>query len=179
MVSSPSSSAETRLHADLVEHLTSTGWAVVEPRFEEPLLTAGLLASHGPDAYLITVKHSQDARKDRLVALIAQAILEGRRGAHLIGPDVKPLAVVAAPRIPEASIRELERFAATYAPDAAVGVFDQRGLWWFSDAPLLPLNARPTRRREAAAAPPAPPANLFSDLNQWMLKLLQIGRAHV
>ena len=64
------------------------------------------------------------------------------------------------------------RFLAEVAPDAAAGIIDREGLLRFVGPGLERLNAapsRPTRRRKLA---PPDSAYLFSDLNQWMIKVL-------
>ena len=57
-------------------------------------------------------------------------------------------------------------------PDAAVGIFDREGFRHFVGPGLEKLNAaspRPVRRQKL---PTPGSAYLFSDLNQWMLKVL-------
>jgi hypothetical protein len=63
-------------------------------------------------------------------------------------------------------------FLAEVAPDASVGIFDLEGFRRFVGPGLEKLTAAPTRsaRRQKLRVPDS--ANLFSDLNQWMLKVL-------
>jgi hypothetical protein len=60
-----------------------------------------------------------------------------------------------------------------YAADLAVGVFDFEGLRLFRGPGLEDLDAEPSAQPSASRAVSAPASrNLFSDLNQWMLKVL-------
>ena len=120
-------------------------------------------------SYTVELKMAAEGRGDRLVALWAQVWLQASRAANAKRP---PLAVVAAPKIGARAAEQVLRFAAEYVPAAAVGVIDFSGLRLFRGPHLEGLNAdqppvrgrRPAVRRE--------PTNLFSDLNQWMLKVL-------
>lgn len=155
----------------LAQQFALGGWSVSQ----QPA-SAGhrvdLLVSLGPLAYAVELKSAPEGRKDRLVPLLAQALLQAQSGARQLGPAVKPLAVIAAPRVSDVVLRELQRFAQEYVPDAAIGVLDQQGLLWFSDEALKSLNASRSVRQPLLGGERAIGAHLFSDLNQWMLKLL-------
>lgn len=133
---------------------------------------ADLSVRRGDLVYAVELKTTADGRGDRIVPLWSQAYLEAQRHA---GVGARPLAVVAAPRISDRAAAQLLEFAARNAPDAPVGVLDLQGLRRFRGSALEGLNAE---AQGAAAwpsevAPPAmKPENLFSDLNQWMLKVL-------
>jgi hypothetical protein len=118
--------------------------------------------------YAVGLKVASEGRSDRLVPLLAQAVLETRREA---GAKARPLAVVAAPRIPQRAARQVLRFAAEFAADAAVGVIDFEGFRAFRGPKLEALNADAAVRRTAPRSA-ATSGQLFSDLNQWMLKVL-------
>jgi hypothetical protein len=64
------------------------------------------------------------------------------------------------------------RFAVEHAPGAAAGVIDFTGLRRFRGELLDGLDAAGSRRRRAAAPATREQTNIFSDLNQWMLKVL-------
>jgi len=120
-------------------------------------------------AYAVRVKAAVEGRGDRLVPLLAQAVLESRRAA---GRNGVPLAVVAAPRVAPRTAEQVIRFAEEYAPNAAVGVIGFDGFAMFRGPNLEELNslARPLPpglQRSVRAS-----GGLFSDLNQWMLKVL-------
>ncbi|HVY93601.1 MAG TPA: hypothetical protein VHA14_12655 [Bryobacteraceae bacterium] len=120
--------------------------------------------------YLIELKALSEGRGDRLIPLLSQAILQARMNAQEREGTI-PVAVVAAPRIPPTVADQIREFAARYAPDAGVGVIDEEGLRSFTGLGLEHLDAKPTHtRREVARTSRLP--DLFSDLNQWMLKIL-------
>jgi hypothetical protein len=103
------------------------------------------------------------------VPLLAQAVLQAARRA---GRDAAPLAVVAAPRIAPRAAEQVLDFAREYAPRVSVGVVDLEGFRAFRGPRLEPLNARPPERPAGVAPPRREAGHLFSDLNQWMLKVL-------
>jgi len=83
-----------------------------------------------------------------------------------------PLAVVAAPKISLSAAEQVMEFAKDYAPDAAVGVIDFAGLRMFRGPHLEGLNAEAPSQPSMAPRSRREPGHLFSDLNQWMLKVL-------
>jgi hypothetical protein len=82
------------------------------------------------------------------------------------------LAVVAAPKIAPRVAEQILRFAKEYAPDAAAGVVDFEGLQLFRGPHLDGLSSEipPAVARPLSGS--REQLNLFSDLNQWMLKVL-------
>jgi hypothetical protein len=126
----------------------------------------------GSRQYVVEVKSAAEGRRDRLIPLLAQAILQAREFAQRSGENVAPLAVVAAKRIPAAVAEQIERFARDYAAGTAIGIVDAEGLRLFRGPGLESLNAKPPKGRLALAVNVQPLPDLFSDLNQWMLKVL-------
>jgi hypothetical protein len=118
---------------------------------------------------MVEIKAAPEGRSDRLVPLWAQASLQAARAA---GERHAPLAIVAAPRIASTVADHILKFAAEYAPNAAAGVVDFEGLRRFQGPHLESLNAAPARPAPSALLPPPARQALFSDLNQWMLKVL-------
>ena len=84
----------------------------------------------------------------------------------------KPLAVVAAPKINQHTADQVLKFAEHYAPDTAAGVIDFEGLRMFRGSHLEALNAEAPRSSIKGSKSPRVSGHLFSDLNQWMLKVL-------
>jgi hypothetical protein len=64
------------------------------------------------------------------------------------------------------------QFAAEHAPEAAAGVVDFAGLRAFRGDRLDDLNREGVPKPAAARAVAGDSANIFSDLNQWLLKVL-------
>lgn len=126
-----------------------------------------LVVRRGLAAYAVEVKAAPEGRGDRLVPLWAQAWLQASKGAP---SGCSPLAVVAAPKINRRAAERVLQFAADYAPSAAAGVIDFEGLRLFRGENLQELDASPKADRHRHEHTIR--VNLFSDLNQWMLKVL-------
>lgn len=155
----------------LADLFRQSGWRVkAAPRLGHK--EADLLVSQRDFRYVVELKVAPESRRDRLVPLLAQAILQARSIAHASPQPAAPLAVIAAPRVSPSIVRSLQVFLAENAPEAAVGVFDREGFRLFIGPGLEGLNApAPSRIRRQQHAPPES-SYLFSDLNQWMLKVL-------
>jgi len=103
------------------------------------------------------------------VPLFAQAVLQATRRA---GRKAVPLAVVAAPRISSRAAEQVMAFAERYASHAAAGVIDFEGFARFRGPHLQEMNA-PGRDLPTSTHTSLPDSGqFFSDLNQWMLKVL-------
>jgi hypothetical protein len=152
------------------------GWHVVrEPKLQNR--HADLLVSRGGKHYIVEVKAAAEGRRDRLIPLLAQAILQAQAAASEYQPHAAPLAIVAANRIPQQIWEESCRFAAEYSPNVAIGLVDLEGFRAFSEPDLEALNAhRAEAPRQVSAAALQRSAQLFSDLNQWMIKILLAPR---
>jgi hypothetical protein len=119
--------------------------------------------------YAVEVKAAPEGRSDRLVPLFAQAVLQA---AHAATGRSAPLAVVAAPRISRRAAEQVMAFAQRYAPDAAAGVIDFEGFAIFRGPHLEELNAEGKEFPASVRQSVRDSGALFSDLNQWMLKVL-------
>jgi len=133
---------------------------------------AALVVQAARNRYIVEVKAAPEGRRDRLIPLLSQAILEAQASARRFRSPVAPLAVVASSRVPESVAEHLQRFAEQNAPGVAVGVIDSCGFRSFAGAGLEPLNAPPARHPSKHIISLQRLPNLFSDLNQWMLKIL-------
>lgn len=157
--------------AVLADLFRNSGWkAKRDPSIGDKV--ADLLISRGNLRYIVELKVSSEGRRDRLVPLLSQAILQARAFAQTSPQPAAPLAVVAAPVIAPSAANGLMNFVAEVAPDVAAGVIDREGLRLFVGPGLEKLNAHPPSRarRQQHVLPES--AYLFSDLNQWMLKVL-------
>jgi len=151
----------------LATALRRAGWKVDrQPRREQ----------HGPSlrvrrrgfTYAVAVKAGAEGRPDRLVPLFAQAVLEASRHAG----GATPMAVVAAPKVAPRTADQILRFAREFAPGVGAGVMDFRGLRAFRGTHLDGLTSEPSGDGATGAAQRRESGQLFSDLNQWMLKVL-------
>lgn len=144
------------------------GWTV-EPRSNEPgePPEADLVIERPGFRYVVEVKTAPEGRPDRILPLWSQACLQVSRWAG----GERPMAVVVAPRVPESTAESLLEFAAEYAPHIGAGILDHRGLRRFRGEGLEGLNADPLPG-ESPRKFTARTGDLFSDLNQWLLKVL-------
>ena len=146
------------------------GWRVDAMRHDGvPARGGDLVVRKKRVAYLVEVKTAAEARGDRLLPLWSQGWLQAVRGA---GSKYRPLAVVAAPRMPPRMAQQVLDFAAEHAPGGAAGVIDFEGLQRFQGEMLEELNCLPNPVAPRQRAVAHEPADLFSDLNQWLLKVL-------
>jgi hypothetical protein len=122
--------------------------------------------------HVIVLKVASEGRRDRLIPLLSQAILEASAVARRLPKPAVPVAVVAAGRIPVSVAEHLKQFAERHAPDAGIGIIDGEGFRSFAGPGLEGLDAKPSRRVARQVHSPQRPPDLFSDLNQWMLKIL-------
>ena len=149
----------------LAEMFKKAGWSVLLPGRDSGW---DLLARRKGIEYAVEIKSASEGRADRLVPLFAQAVLQSARAA---GHNAAPLAVVAAPRVPARVAEQVMEFGQKYAPDAAAGVIDFEGLALFRGPQLDEMNSSLIESRVTARHPPDS-GQLFSDLNQWLLKVL-------
>ena len=147
------------------------GWRVKkEPKLADK--EVDLVVSRGSHRYIIELKAASEGRPDRLVPLLSQAILQVRAYAQAFPESAAPLAVVAAPVISPSAANSLVSFLSQFAPDVAIGILDREGFRHFVGPGLEKLNAAPPHRAHRQKLPQPESAYLFSDLSQWMLKVL-------
>jgi hypothetical protein len=173
-ISSPRSS-QPRSERDYLDLLAALlrqhGWKVekehsaVDKRFD-------LAIARRDQRYIVELKAASEGRPDRLVPLLSQAILEVRAFAQASSESAAPLAVIAAPSISVGAAKSLVGFVSEFAPDVAVGILDREGFRQFVGRGLENLNAAPPRVAQRKKLPQPDSAYLFSDLSQWMLKVL-------
>ena len=146
------------------------GWDVKRsPHSERDRFRPELVVRRQGIAYAVEVKAGPEGRSDRLVPLLAQAVLQSARAA---GREAEPLAVVAAPRISPRAAEQVIKFAEEYVPDAAAGVIDFEGLRMFRGPHLEEMNARAKDLPVSVRRSVRDSGHFFSDLKQWMLKVL-------
>ena len=125
----------------------------------------------GKQRLLLEVRHALESRRPILKALLADAILSGRAKA---GHGERVLALVIAPAISKATAGALDAYAAEVAPGQPFGYADERGYVRLRGGELDQVKREAT---EVGEGPPAAarPRDLFSDVNQWLLKVLLAG----
>jgi hypothetical protein len=135
-------------------------------------MVADLIIDAGRKKYVIELKVCSEGRRDRLISYLSQAILQAQAVARRLPEPAVPVAVVAAPRIPASVAERLKQFAERHAPDVGIGVIDAEGFRAFVGPGLAGLDAKPSPPVARHIGSPQHLPDLFSDLNQWMLKIL-------
>jgi hypothetical protein len=160
------SEREREAEQQLVAAFEQAGWTF--RRQDSGDRGADLFVRRRGVTYAIELKAAAEGRGDRLIPLFAQAVLQSK----LVTPkNAAALVVVAAPRIGRRAAAQVIEFARQYAPNVAAGVVDFAGLRLFHGPHLEGLNAEPAIRT-LRSSPQRDSGHLFSDLNQWMLKVL-------
>lgn len=150
---------------DLVRAAFVAGdWEIVEERSGP-----GLLLSKGALRYAAQIKAIPRGSSVPIEDAWSRVCLEARSAAE---GDARALAIIVAPKASRAAVDRLAEFAERHAPDVAVGVIDHSGLRWFRGRGLDDLAHEPNERPGARSPQPLVQKNLFSDLNQWLLKVL-------
>jgi hypothetical protein len=165
---SPAAERGQRAVGLLADIFEQAGWRVErQPKHQRSELDMIVRDSKGV-VYAVEVKAAVEGRVDRLLPLFSQAVLQSLHGADRAAA---PLAVVAAPKISQGAAEQILKFAEHYAPNTAAGVIDFEGLRLFRGLHLETLNAAAPKSSIAAKSRRVS-GHLFSDLNQWMLKVL-------
>jgi hypothetical protein len=152
----------------VIEILERGGWKLIRERGHGPL-RPDIVAQKGKQRLVIEVKAAREGRRDRVIPLLAQAILQAQAQARALPGSPRPVAILVVADPSPALFGAVEAFARDYAQDVGVGIVAPGGARRFFDPALDHLNhlAAPPR-----AVPREPVPHLFSDLNQWMLKVL-------
>ena len=131
----------------------------------------GMVANTSPSSGLcLQVKYVRSASIDEVLGMLAVGVLELQRstGNRLFVP------LLVFERLGEKTKRAARLFMSTYAPDCGWGLIDQSGAAQVV-VPALNLNVDRPRQVVAPSWPRQRPTRLFSDLNQWMLKVLLLA----
>lgn len=160
-----------RQSIDLVKKaFDDAGWQAIEHRhMSVSSRRSDLFVSLGSYRYAVDIKAIPRGSSARLEDSWSRACLQAQ---HAAGDDARPLAIVVAPRVSHGAAERLVEFAERYAPSVAMGVIDQLGLQVFRGPGLEALNREARHAPDRHANQPLVPKNLFSDLNQWLLKAL-------
>ena len=162
---------EDEFESLVVDLFRRAGWRVREQYPSDS--GADLIVDSNEKKYIVQLKRSPEARRDRLVPLLSQAILEAKAAARHFSKSAIPVAVVASRYIPQSVAKQVKEFALSYAPNVGIGVIDSEGFRAFHGFGLEKFNSErsvPSRSRLPVQSESS--AYLFSDLNQWMLKIL-------
>jgi|SRR6185436_114434 Holliday junction resolvase len=148
----------------------ANGWKVQRNPAMGPY-QADILVKKGREAYLIEVKALSEGRPDRVIPLLSKAILQAQAYARESG-KARPLAVVEVRDASPSLLKQVRHFSEHFAPDVSIGIISQGGAQHFWGEGLDALNVEPSAIRKVPLKPDGLASHLFSDLNQWMLKVL-------
>lgn len=155
---------------DLVAELFSAhGWKV-QRQLDIGAYEADMLVKKGRQAFVVEVKAHSEGRGDRVIPLLSHAILQAR--AYAAALKVQPMAVVYVRDASPSLVSQVGLFAKDYANDVAVGIVSENGVRFFVGEGLQDLSVNPNIVRVSPSRSSGRALNLFSDLNQWMLKVL-------
>jgi hypothetical protein len=161
---------EKEFESVLVQLFRRAGWRVEE---QPASGKADLLVESEGRKFVIEVKRSAESRPDRLVPLLSQAILQAQSAARHLSKSAIPVAIVGSPHISSSVAEQVKQFAASYVPDVGIGLIDSQGFRAFHGFGLEKFNSERSISPEVGLpAQWESPSDLFSDLNQWMLKIL-------
>ena len=168
----PSSDNEAQFKRLVAELFREKGWKIIEQPPEKDL-RPDLIAERSGRKYVLEIKRASEGRRDRVIPLLSQAALEAAHFSRGLSGSAFPVAIVAANYIPESVAEQAKEFVRERAPDVAVGLLDMEGFRSFSGHGLESLSSerQPGRSLPSSKFRSRAP-QLFSDLNQWMLKIL-------
>ena len=161
-----------QLTRTLIRLFEDNGWKVSRDRGSHP---EDFRVSKDDLAYAVGVKAAREGRRPLLEALLADAVLRAQAAARRQQPPIRSLAVVAAPALSDSMTGALREYVGAMAPGMAYGFVDSRGRAEFHGEGLEGLTSESPRTRPRKRASAGRSGDLFSDLNQLMLKVL-LGR---
>jgi len=130
--------------------------------------------------YAVEAKVVRDGRPDRVISALCVAVVQASHQAKRL-PGVKPFAVVYVTSAIPSMLRHVIDFTDKYLEEENVAIVTEDGSnvmrlggAWMHRTKDKILEAN-ERRSIARGALTATPFNPFSDLNQWMLKVLLAG----
>jgi hypothetical protein len=168
--SNPSPDLHHRAENFVAELLAANDWRVQREPIAGPY-QADLLVKKGREVYVVEIKALSEGRRDRVLPLLSQAILQAQAYAHEIGV-ARPLAVVYVEYASPSLLKQVSEFAKRFAPDVAIGLISESGARRFIGQGLEGLSIEPSAISKVSAKPAGQASHMFSDLNQWMLKVL-------
>jgi hypothetical protein len=165
------SNSRSKNAADLIaRHFESHGWEVQVPHAKSSG-GADLIVHKSAHRYVVQIKALAEGRADRVIPLLSQAILEAQAQARDEG-NAQPLAVICVENASAALLNQVLSFSQKYAPNVPIGIVSVSGTRNFYGQALEELNAEPEQPRWNGHPAVNHAVNLFSDLSQWMLKVL-------
>lgn len=161
--------AEFKAEVLVAELFIAHGWKV-QRQLDIGPYEPDFLVRRGRQAFVVEVKAHSEGRGDRVIPLLSHAILQAR--AYAAALKVQPMAVVYVRDASPSLVSQVGLFAKDYANDVAIGIVSEAGVSFFVGEGLEDMNVNPNIVRVSPSRSAGRAPNLFSDLNQWMLKVL-------
>ncbi len=166
----PSASRYREAESFVADLLRSRGWQI-DASHNSNEGGPDLIMERSGQRFAVEVKALAEGRADRALPLLSLAILQAKAHARKI-EGAKPLAILSVGHASPSLASHLRSFAEHYAEGVAVGVVSENGFRHFIGHPFDELNADPRNEAWPANRSSHKVVNLFSDLNQWMIKIL-------
>jgi hypothetical protein len=161
-----------RAEALIAQIFNNDGWEVQRG----PLIgsrEADMVISKGDKVFVVEIKALSEGRADRVIPMLSQAILQAQALARIRAErKVLPLAIIYVENASPSLFNQVSSFSKKFAPDVAVGIIAESGPKRFLGHGLEGLDAEPKNVYWGIVPSSNQGANIFSDLNQWMLKVL-------
>ena len=119
--------------------------------------------------YGVVIKQTQ-LRSDVALGHLSQAVLEAQR--HLSGHIAKPFALLVVPELKPKQLEHIDAYAKKYIPEASIAVLAENGQCWLRLEDELSYFAVNKQAMKNSSFASTRRVNLFSDTNQWLLKVL-------
>ncbi|MDP2321192.1 MAG: RpiR family transcriptional regulator [Acidobacteriota bacterium] len=162
--------ADKQAEAFVAELFRGNGWKV-RPGVAVGQYKADLFIQKRGQAFVVEVKAFSEWRPDRVLPLLSLAMVQAQAFARAHG-KARPLAIVYLNSASPSLVKHLRVFASNFASDVAIGVVSGDGFRHFIGEGLEGLSAEEQYVRGSHGKAPGLARHLFSDLNQWMLKVL-------
>src|SRR5437879_4488604 len=100
---------EKEFESLLIDLFRRAGWRVRQQHPSDS--RADLIVDSRDKKFVVELKRSAEGRRDRLVPLLSQAILQAQAAARQFPESAVPVAVVASRHIPESVAEQVRQFA--------------------------------------------------------------------
>lgn len=169
MQTNPHVSTERRAIDSVRTLFQDTGWTVEEEAQDDRGEDFVLTNPHGR-AYHVVLKAFAEGRSDRVTASFAQALLEARMRA--MSQQLNPAVVLWVGTATPLLVKRLVDFHQQYGAGEPLAVLSPHGVL-HSDFPGVEVGGEMAKTwRRQSYLHTAPPRLVFSDMNQWLLKLM-------
>lgn len=147
-----------------------TGWTVKEETTADRSEDLVLTNPHGR-AYHVVLKAFAEGRSDRVTPSFAQALLEARLRAK--SEQLNPAVAIWVGTVTPHLVKRLVDFHRQYGGGEPLAVLSPHGVH-HSDFPGVEADVKVAKKLSLHNLHAAPPRFVFSDMNQWLLKLLLV-----